>query len=247
MNKDTKDTVIKFEDIDNCEIDEAANKYPMLTEYEHNRLVEDIKANGQQQPVVIFENRIIDGRNRLKAVKELKRDLIATVITTTYEDALKLAYSNNDKRRHMSKSQFAMKAAFTILASRKNEDGTPKPKTKWLKVKKVQEVEDNVVSKRNVDTALNIASDVLGKEIANKVFDGVIELSDAQKELVMIKAVEKGEVVDTSPRLFEGNKAAVEKYNTYTAKGKYKLIDLAKMLVEAEIRLGELSNQKSSK
>ncbi len=47
MSKDTKDTIIKFEDIDNYEIDEAANDYPMLTEQEHKRLVEDIKNNTQ--------------------------------------------------------------------------------------------------------------------------------------------------------------------------------------------------------
>jgi len=62
MSKDNKTILIKAEDIENYEIDEAANDYPMLTKEEHNRLVEDIKANGQLQPVVIFKNKIVDAK-----------------------------------------------------------------------------------------------------------------------------------------------------------------------------------------
>lgn len=230
MSKDTKDTIIKFEDIDNYEIDEAANDYPMLTEQEHKRLVEDIKNNTQLQPVVIFKNRIIDGRNRVKAIKELGKSLKAIIVTTTYEDALKLALSNNDKRRHMSKSQFAMKAAFRILASRVNEDGTPKPKTEWLEVQKVQEVADKIVGSRNVASAIKIAEN--DEVLAKEVFNGDMELVNATRRLEDKEVIE-----DVNLELFRANPVATEKYKGYIVKGGYSKFDLAKKLVEAELEL----------
>ena len=228
MNKPIEPTTVKYEEIDNYEIDEAANDYPMLTEEEHKRLVEDIKLNGQLQPVVIFEKKIMDGRNRVKAVKELQKSLEVIIVTTTYEDALKLAQSNNDKRRHMSKSQFAMKAAFRILASRVNEDATPKPKTEWLEVQKVQEVVDKVVSSRNVTSAIKIAQD--NEVLAKDVFNGDMELVNATRQLE-----DKEVIADVNLELFRANPTATKSYKEYLAKGAFSKQDLAKRLVELEL------------
>ena len=233
MSKDNKTILIKSEDIENYEIDEAANDYPMLTKEEHNRLVEDIKINGQLQPVVIFKNKIVDGRNRAKAVKELGKFLKGIVVTTTYEDALNLAYSNNDKRRHMSKSQFAMKAAYKVVASRKDSEGKPLPKTEWLEVQKAQEVLDKIVGSRNVTTAVKIAlnNEVLAKE----VFDGKKELANAIRELD-----ESMTPVDTNVDYFKDKKDALVSYNSYVAKGAFSKQALAKKLVELELEMQEL-------
>ncbi len=228
MNKPIEPTTVKYEEIDNYEIDEAANDYPMLTEEEHKRLVEDIKLNGQLQPVVIFEKKIMDGRNRVKAVKELQKSLEVIIVTTTYEDALKLAQSNNDKRRHMSKSQFAMKAAFRILASRVNEDGTPKPKTEWLEVQKVQEVADKIVGSRNVTSAIKIAQD--NEVLAKDVFNGDMELVNATRQLE-----DKEVIADVNLELFRANPTATKSYKEYLAKGAFSKQDLAKRLVELEL------------
>jgi ParB-like chromosome segregation protein Spo0J len=228
MNKPIEPTTVKYEEIDNYEIDEAANDYPMLTEEEHKRLVEDIKLNGQLQPVVIFEKKIMDGRNRVKAVKELQKSLEVIIVTTTYEDALKLAQSNNDKRRHMSKSQFAMKAAFRILASRVNEDGTPKPKTEWLEVQKAQEVVDKIVGSRNVTSAIKIAQD--NEVLAKDVFNGDMELVNATRQLE-----DKEVIADVNLELFRANPTATKSYKEYLAKGAFSKQDLAKRLVELEL------------
>lgn len=229
LSKETKEIVIKFKDIDTYEIDDEANNYPMLSEEEHKRLVEDIKTNGQLQPVVIFENKIMDGRNRVKAIKELELSLKA-IEASTYEDALKLAMSNNDKRRHMNKSQFAMKAAYRILASRVNEDGTPKPKTEWLEIKKVQEVLDKIVGSRNVTSAINIADK--NPVLAKDVFNGDTELANAIRQLENKKVQ-----VDTNIDYFKANPAAIESYNNYLAKGEYTKQALARKLVELEQKI----------
>lgn len=227
---------IEFDDIDNYEIDEAANSYPMLTEKEHKRLVKDIKVNGQRQPVVVFGTKIIDGRNRVKAIRELGKNLDAIVVESSYEDALKLANSYNDKRRHMSKSQFAMKAAYGILASRVNEDGTPKPKTEWLEVQKAQEVKDKIVGSRNVATAVKIA--INNPLLAKDVFSGAIELANAMRQLGSPEVRP-----DVNVEYFKSNPAASKNYNEYIAKGVFSKQELAKKLVEAELELEKLRKQ----
>jgi ParB-like chromosome segregation protein Spo0J len=44
-----------------------ANLFPLLDSTEFNDLVEDIRAHGLHEPVVLFEDKILDGRNRHRA------------------------------------------------------------------------------------------------------------------------------------------------------------------------------------
>ncbi len=111
----------------------------------------------------------------------------------------------------MSKSQFAMKAAFRILASRVNEDGTPKPKTEWLEVQKVQEVADKIVGSRNVASAIKIAEN--DEVLAKEVFNGDMELVNATRRLEDKEVIE-----DVNLELFRANSVATEKYKGYISK-----------------------------
>jgi ParB-like chromosome segregation protein Spo0J len=72
-------------------------------------LVEDIKARGQQEPIIIYESKILDGRNRYDACVEAKvepkcREFIGT-------DPIAHVLSANLHRRHLNESQRAMVAA----------------------------------------------------------------------------------------------------------------------------------------
>jgi len=48
----------------------AANLFPMLEADGYRGLVDDIFANGQQFPIILHEDVLIDGRNRLRACRE---------------------------------------------------------------------------------------------------------------------------------------------------------------------------------
>lgn len=227
-----KKSIIKYSDIEKYEIDDSANEYPMLSKAQHETLVEDIRENGQRQPVIIYKRKIMDGRNRVKAVTELKKHLSA-IILDSYEDALQLAISNNDKRRHMSKSQFAMRAAYRLLESRVDDNQEPLPKTEWLAVEDSQEIVDKIVSKRTVESALTLAKK--DEHLAKDVFDGHIELGNAMR-----KIQEQEEMIAyDDPQEFDGNISATRIYKGYMAKGAFTKKELAKRLAMLEVEIQE--------
>jgi hypothetical protein len=47
-----------------------AGLFPPMGRYEYEELKADILRNGLQMPIVLFEERILDGRNRYRACKE---------------------------------------------------------------------------------------------------------------------------------------------------------------------------------
>jgi hypothetical protein len=47
----------------------AAALFPMLGEDELQKLADDIRANGLLEPIVLYEGKVLDGRNRLQACK----------------------------------------------------------------------------------------------------------------------------------------------------------------------------------
>ena len=53
------------------EFHEFANIFPMLGDDEAESLRADIQANGLNQPVTIFEGKVLDGRNRWLACLKL--------------------------------------------------------------------------------------------------------------------------------------------------------------------------------
>lgn len=71
--------------------------FPMLHDDELQRLAEDIREQGQREPIVLFDGKVLDGRNRYLACK------MASVIPTQIhfkgsdQDALNFVWSTNSK------------------------------------------------------------------------------------------------------------------------------------------------------
>ena len=71
-------------------------------------LREDIRKNGILEPIKLFEGRILDGRNRYKAAKEIGYTFSAKNFETfsgTYTDAEAYVFSTNFLRRQLTASQ----------------------------------------------------------------------------------------------------------------------------------------------
>ncbi len=87
---------------------EISSYLPLLEGEEFDTLVEDIKLFGQIEPAVLFEGKIIDGRNRYRACKKLKIELKirewkpSELIGMT---PLQFVISENIVRRHLNPAQ----------------------------------------------------------------------------------------------------------------------------------------------
>jgi N6-adenosine-specific RNA methylase IME4/ParB-like chromosome segregation protein Spo0J len=93
----------------------VADIFPMMTSEEHTRLVDDIRANGQQEPIWLHpDGRIVDGRNRYRACAEAGVE----PRTRTWDgrgSLVEFVVSLNLHRRHLTASQKAM-VALTVEA-----------------------------------------------------------------------------------------------------------------------------------
>jgi hypothetical protein len=86
-----------------------ANIFPMMAGVEFDRLKEDIRTRKQQEPIITYEDKVLDGRNRYKACKELF--LTPTIKRYDGADPLGFVLGANLHRRHLNESQRAMVAA----------------------------------------------------------------------------------------------------------------------------------------
>jgi ParB-like chromosome segregation protein Spo0J len=95
---------------DEIEFHPYANIFPLMTGEPYAELVRSIRENGLRDPIVLFEGKVIDGRNRFLAA-------VDAGVEPRFEDLPEgmdpLAYviDKNLKRRHLDEGQRAMVAA----------------------------------------------------------------------------------------------------------------------------------------
>jgi ParB-like chromosome segregation protein Spo0J len=113
------------------EFHELANLFPLIEGAEFDGLVASIRDNGLREgsPIIVFEGKILDGRNRYLACKEAGVMAVAEDFEGTVEEARQFVIDANLRRRHLDASQRAMIAA--KLATLKRAD---RPFAKWRKV-----------------------------------------------------------------------------------------------------------------
>jgi hypothetical protein len=93
------------------EFHELANVFPLMQGPELQALAADIQVNGLQHPILTYKGKIIDGRNRYRACKEIGIEPETEVWEGDEKNLLSLIVSLNWYRRNLDKSQRAMIAA----------------------------------------------------------------------------------------------------------------------------------------
>jgi len=84
---------------------EIANIIPSMSDTEYQELKADMAANGQIEPIRIYEGKILDGRHRFKACLEM--GMKPKLETVNPESPISYVISLNEKRRHLTSSQRA--------------------------------------------------------------------------------------------------------------------------------------------
>lgn len=89
-----------------CEIHPAANIFPMMSTASLNDLAEDIQENGLKEPIVFYDGKLLDGRNRFLACKLAGIEPDAAEIDVDGDfDPVAWVLSMNLHRRHLSETQ----------------------------------------------------------------------------------------------------------------------------------------------
>jgi hypothetical protein len=96
-----KENEIEFHDI--------ASVFPMMKEKDLANLASDIKKNGLQNKIILYENKILDGRNRYKAC--LMAGVTPKLEEYKGDNPVEYNISVNLQRRHLTKSMKAVSAS----------------------------------------------------------------------------------------------------------------------------------------
>jgi ParB-like chromosome segregation protein Spo0J len=113
---------------DSITVRPLADTFPMMSDGELKELAEDIKKNGQREPVVFVEidgeRTLIDGRNRLAACAMVGVTPWATTATELKNDAAVRIYiiSQNVHRRHLTPEQRQAHLEAVIIANPEKSD-----------------------------------------------------------------------------------------------------------------------------
>jgi len=107
------------------EYHELADIFPLMEGEEYEQLKEDIRKNGLLEPIYLYQKKILDGRNRYRACKEL--GIAAKYVVYEGNDPLSFVVSKNIKRRHLNESQRAVIAARIANMKRGNPKFTNRP------------------------------------------------------------------------------------------------------------------------
>lgn len=87
-----------------------ARMIPLISLGDLDRLFDDIKDHGVNEPLVLFENQVLDGRNRLAVAAVIGAPVQLTEFDGSEADARDFVWSANAARRHLTVPQIALAA-----------------------------------------------------------------------------------------------------------------------------------------
>lgn len=145
--------------------------FPLMEGTEFYALVEDVREHGLREPIITFDAKILDGRNRFRACEQAKVE----PVFVKYEGDNPLAFviSLNLKRRHMNESQRAMVAARMETL----KQGRPGKDANW-QVSRAEAASSLNVGERTVARAA-VVRDHAEPEVRRAVDQGKLAVSEA--------------------------------------------------------------------
>lgn len=100
------------------EFHDIAGIFHLLPDDELNKLADSIRANGLRHPIILYEGKVLDGRNRTLACEIAGVTPEYSEFKGTHEEAIAATWADNHDRRHLTSSQ---KAAAWVIKEEKLE------------------------------------------------------------------------------------------------------------------------------
>lgn len=146
--------------------------FPQADQKTIDDIAADIKENGQNDPIILFEGQILDGRNRYLACQQIGVE--PSFKQYAGDEPLQFVVSKNLHRRHLNESQRAMLAnkIWRMLSGESNSNKSS-PKVTQEDVR-----EQLKVSTGSVRTAARV-DELAIDDIKEKVSSGVMSLNKA--------------------------------------------------------------------
>ena len=205
------------------EAHKLASYFPIMEGEQFEKFKQDIKENGQLEPIITFDGKILDGLNRYRACTELGIEPKFTEYKGS--DPLHYVISVNVHRRHMTVSQLAMVATEMLPEFEKEAkkrqgvkidfpDSGPEPIKRRENESSEQVAQEFGISGKSVRRAKRVkeqapekvADIISGKENIRSV-DTELRLKAAQE-----RATIKGEIA-TEKKVRETPKAVKDYFN----------------------------------
>jgi hypothetical protein len=93
-----------------------------------DRLIDDIRDHGVNEPLIMFEGKVLDGRNRLAVASVLGVPVTLEEFSGDETKARSFVWSANAARRHLTMPQIALAAErFGFIKEAQDEAGPPVP------------------------------------------------------------------------------------------------------------------------
>jgi len=111
--------MVRVEDVKVLEtkLHELCELHPEMNEKQFASLKESLNLNGQQQPVVLYRGRVVDGRHRMKALGQLGVDMASAMELPRDKTISEVSafVKTSETRRHQTKTQLACHAYLSLI------------------------------------------------------------------------------------------------------------------------------------
>ena len=204
----TPDKSIKIGKINNIikGIHKLANINPNMDNQEFGQLKRSILQIGQQEPILLYRNLIVDGRHRTKALKELGCEYILyqELPRNTSLNEIKEIVMSKNARRNLTKSQKAIQAYFEFIKTgEKKSDLAIKYGTDRTYIAKAETI-DRKLGREKLEILLNKGKIKLdnGRYYSNlsSIIDFINKKEKAEKEVIVKEPTDEDvkELVNTA-------------------------------------------------
>jgi ParB-like nuclease family protein len=189
-----------------------ADVLPLLSQKQYGELVESIKVQGLLEPITLYEDKILDGRNRYRACL----DASVKPVTEDFKgkDPIAFVLGKNLHRRHLTVGQRAMVAAkYAKLPKGDVWKGVSGARNRASSLTRKEAAELLSISEYAVDQAKVVHANGTPEEIAS-VVDGKVRLNRVFKRVngrKKAKAVEKFQKFQENNKRHHGSKIAIPK------------------------------------